>query len=55
MDLWFTGLKLQIQLYLVNPKPLGGEKGLLERGRKKKSARDIEMQRNFSPELIQNI
>lgn len=55
MELWFTGLKLQIQLYPVNPKPLGGEKGLLERGRKKKSARDIEMQRNFSPELIQNI
>lgn len=36
MELWFTGLKLQIQLYLVNPKPLGGEKGLLERGGEKK-------------------
>lgn len=36
MELWFTGLKLHIQLYLVNPKPLGREKGLLERGRKKK-------------------
>lgn len=55
MELWFTGLKLQIQLYLVNPKPLGGRKGAAGEGKEKKSARDIEMQRNFSPELIQNI
>lgn len=32
MELWFTGLKLQIHSYLINPIPLG-EKGQFERNK----------------------
>lgn len=42
MELWFTGLKLQIQLYLVDPKPLG-KRVLLERNKVLGSLKCIEI------------